>query len=936
VADDIIAILDFDGSPAMATIDEIIAALEQLSEAASQVGDAAGGMTSLDDILSAIQANTDATAAGFAQLDDSLSTIASIADEAAMALQSVDATLAEMGSGGVEEATAGLEALDAEMRTKAEDANGMMDALNAAQGPMMMIAGAAIMAGGAFVKMGSDGQAGEALLKGMAGASQSDINALEADAEKLGVGMKEASSGFYMVESAGYSGSKAILVFDAAMKLTEGGQAQASDVMTGLTAIMHDYNLGADQATSTTDKMAETVLKGKQSMQDFATSIGPLAAAGHKAGIGLNDVLSAEATMTQINPHVRQDTMQLAALFDSLDPKMGKVEATAKGLGLSFNDAHYKSLDLLGKLQYLAQISGGTTTPAFAKLTGGVRGATAATDIMIGKGKTFQDNMHAMAHSTGATENAFKQYESTVPGAMGHVSASLSIFATKLMDALGPKVVPIINKVADAIGHMADFLTSHMDVLIPILAGLAAVIGGAVVVALIALIAAAGPVIAIILGIGIVVGGIVFVFMHWGQIAHWLQGVWASVLGWLRGAWSSFSGWIMGILHSIASFFTNIWNGIVHGVQAAWNAITSGIRNAINTIVNVVKIGGLLLLAAFFAPIIAIVALFLWLYNHNYYFKALIDTIVNVVKAGLAWLQSAWTNVVNFLVGLWNQIRATATAVWQAIVMIIQTDIEFAKSILESVWNAVISWLQARWNDLVNIASSAWNSIKSGVQSAWNGIVNLIHSAWNGIVAFASGWPAQALQWGINLIQGFINGITSMIPNVAGAVSGVISKVAGILGFHSPAKEGPGHDADQWAPALMRMFAEGLKAGVPQVQTAALQAAGALKQSLQQHLLGGVSVNANLSSIGGGSILSITGSGSVAPLGSNNAAIPLLQMMVSLIQQQQGKPQGPMTPPVTTMFNNMSLYGIQNIQDLYNQLSSLQGYAFESGSRGAL
>ncbi|MFL5587666.1 MAG: phage tail tape measure protein [Ktedonobacteraceae bacterium] len=247
------------------------------------------------------------------------------------------------------------------------------------------------------------------------------------------------------------------------MKLAEGGQANAQDVTAGLTAIMHDYNAGADQATHYTDLMSEAILRGKQSAQDFTSNIGPLAAAGQNVGLSFEQVAAAEATMTQISPKVALDTQQLRQLFQFLSPTMGGVAKAAKGLKLNFDEAHYSSLDLLGKLQYLSEIAGGTSTAAFVKLTGGIRGSTAAIDLLKGGGKTFQDNLNAMGHAAGATAHAFDTWENTIPAHLDKIGAALSVFATKTMDALGPKLIPIIDKITSAIGVMSDLIINHTN-----------------------------------------------------------------------------------------------------------------------------------------------------------------------------------------------------------------------------------------------------------------------------------------------------------------------------------------------------------------------------------------------------------------------------------------------------------------------------------------
>ena len=390
----------------------------------------------------------------------------------------------------------------------AEESQTLGDALQSAMGPLMMIAGAAAMVGAKFVSMGLAGQKGEALLSGMAGASSQDIQALQGEALKLGLSMDAASAGFYQVESAGYSGSQAITVFDAATRLAEGGQMQASDAMSALTAIMHDYSAKASDATHYTDLMAEAVVRGKQSAGDFSRSIGPLASAGENVGLSFQQVAAAEATMTQINPSVQRDSMQLTGLFQSLDPAIGGVAKKAAGLKISFDEAHYSSLDLLGKLQYLAEITGGTNTAAFVKLTGGVRGSTAAIDLLKGGAASFKGNLEAMQHATGATANAFASWEDTIPAHLDKVGAAFSVFATKFMDAIGPHVIPIIDAVSSAVSGMADMIMNHTSQVLPILVGLAGVIAGAVVAALVALVISIGPVLLALAAFGVAVAGV--------------------------------------------------------------------------------------------------------------------------------------------------------------------------------------------------------------------------------------------------------------------------------------------------------------------------------------------------------------------------------------------------------------------------------------------
>lgn len=951
MAEETIWTLEIDASDALDTLNAIDEALSTLSASFDAISQAASGLSAIDDALSGVDGAASAVDSSLSSLDANVDNLLTSVDGLDEALASLDGDLANAAgssdlldeaistlntalsedtalidnlNGTISNLQAQLDMLTAsedEAAAGADNLNKSASGLQAAQGPLMMLGMAGLMAGKSIYDAGTKGQEGEALLRGMAGASQQDINSLQQAAINLGVGMDQASQGFYQVESAGYAGKDAITVFDSAMKLAEGGQAQAKDTMSALTAIMHDYNASADQATNYTDIMAEAVKSGKQSMSDFASAIGPLASSGENVGLSFDQVAAAESTMTQINPHVAQDAQQLTSLFNFLSPTMGGVEKAAKSLGLSFDEQKYSSADLLGKLQMLSDMAGGTNTAAFVKLTGGVRGSTAAIDLLKNNASSFKSNLDAMGHATGATQQAFDQFQNTVPAHMDHVSASLSVFSTKFMDAVGPKIIPIIDHVSDAIGFLAD----HMDIAIPIMSGLAVVIGGVVVAALWAMLA---PLFAItvtvgtlslpFLAIAAIVAGVVAVIvlavMHWGQIVDWLKGV-----------WSGFSGWFMGVLGAIGGFFTGIWTHIADFFKGLWAGIVSGLHTAWDAIVNVVRAGAALLVAVVMGPLYAIVGGFEWLYNHNYYFKALVDTIVNVVKAGLAWLQTAWTDSINWLIGAWQNTVKFATDLWNTISNAVHDGWNKAVQFVSDIWAKISSYFSNAWNTYISgPLHTLWSNVSSVFSSAWGTYVSgPLGNLWNNMVNMVNGWSASATQWGINLIQGFINGITSMIGNVGNAVSQIAGKVGALLGFHSPAKEGPGSTADLWGPNLIEMMAQGIESREDRLQDAAQSAAGVLASGLNPELntalMASIQLPGNLNPATGG-------------IGGNNQTTQLLMQMVAYLAQMvqlQQQRRGNVT------MNNSFGSGPVNAQQLAQVLQSIFGYQYEGLSRGA-
>ena len=927
--DSVLFSLDADGEGTISVLDEIDAALSALSDSIAAVAEGAGELSAIDDALSTVADGADVAASSTDLLMEAISTLSeqvgTLSGSVDSLAGSMDTLAASNDAAAAAADTAGA-SLDT-MGASADAASGAMDALEGAMGPLMMVGMVAAMAGGKLVSMGMDGQKGEALLRGMAGASQADINQLQQSAEDLGVGMDAASQGFYQVESAGYAGKDAISVFTAATKLAEGGQASESDVLSSLTAVMHDYNAKVSDATSYTDLMGMAVLRGKQSMSDFASSIGPLASAGENVGISFKEVAASEATMTQINPHVRQDAQQLTSLFKTLSPTMGTVTASAKKLGLGFDAAHYSSLDLLDKLEYLSKLAGGTNTAAFAKLTGGVQGSTAAIDLLKNGAGAFKGNLEAMGHAAGTTANAFAQFENTVPAHLDKAGAAISIFSTKLMDALGPKLIPVIDRVTSAISTMADFLISHGDVLNAVLAGLAAVIGGILVAAMVAFVAASWPVILVILAVAAAVTGIVLLIEHWSQIMAGLgRAMQLPIIHQLVEALQQAGDYI-------ASLFLPIWHQLVAlwetellpSLKQMWTAIQPVI-----TVLEVVGaiIGGMVLVS--FGLLVALISGVIKAFANMLsgfvtfvggvikLFTGLVEVVGGIVGLIVDICTGHFSKLGADLAKIWQGVETMFSGIWQMIQGAFEAGIGVIVGLVSGFVDGIKGYFTTLFDDLVghSIVPDMINGIVQWFEQmpgrAMSAVLSLVSQITNSLGSLGS----KAMGWAGDMISGFVQGI----ENGVGAIGSAISNIAGVISSHlhfSLPEEGPLHDADKWMPDMIDLFVQKIGEHQGKLKTAMAGMASQMTQGI---------------SAPGGSIAPGGGTGVLAPLGGGASSGILAGILAAI--QSQNKPSAPAQPPGITMYNTNSLYGVQNIQDMYNSLNTMSGYAYENGARG--
>jgi phage-related protein len=481
-----------------------------------------------------------------------------------------------------------------------------------------------------------------------------------------------------------------------------------------------------------------------------------------------------------------------------------------------------------------------TYNAAMSKILGGTTGLQTALKLTGDHMDTFKQNVENIANAAkhgGTSITGWSAVQGDFNTKMAQAAAGANVMWINIGQNLAPAVLNLMGaaqSAGQAIGAFAGWLSQSspgaiaLKVLLIALAGagigalltlVPAMITGLIGMAAGAWTAAAGfialnwPIMLIVAAIALLAVGVYLLITHWSQVVAFLQGLWSGFASWFMGLWSSFTGWLSGTLAKIGAFFVNAWHGIVSGAQAAWNML-----------ITVVKIALLVLLAIIFAPIVAIAALFIWLYQHNTYFQKLVDAIKGYILDGVNWLRSTWSDIIGWIVAKWTFLKDMATMYFMALYVAIQTRIQQAENFIHAIWSSIVSWLVGIWTTITGDVSGAWSKISGIFASAWNTYVAPpLNNLKTSIVGFFTTLATTALSWGQNLITGFVNGILGSIGKVTGAVGQIMGKVGSFMGFHSPSKEGPGQELDLWPRNFVAEYTAGLVAGVPLMEAAVTQ-----------------------------------------------------------------------------------------------------------------
>ncbi len=167
-------------------------------------------------------------------------------------------------------------------------------------------------------------------------------------------------------------------------------------------------------------------------------------------------------------------------------------------------------------------------------------------------------------------------------------------------------------------------------------------------------------------------------------------------------------------------------------------------------------------------------------------------------------------------------------AAWPTIKSIVSISVDTIIGVLGGLLKIISGLLDF----IVGVFTGDWERAWEGIKEIFKGAIEAIESILSGIVqsisSLFSELASRAWEWGSNLLGNFIDGIKSKIEHLKSIVSDAMDNVAGLMGFHSPAEEGPGSDADKWAPNLVKMYAEGIRAGIPNIRAAVAEVAGSL------------------------------------------------------------------------------------------------------------
>jgi TP901 family phage tail tape measure protein len=490
---------------------------------------------------------------------------------------------------------------------------------------------------------------------------------------EFGEGTDTLAKGLYDILSASIDPAKALDVLAVSAKAAKAGLTDTGVAADAITTILNAYGLSADHAQSVSDLLFKTVKKGKTTFAELAPSIGMVATTAASAGVPLEELGAAIATMTRNGVKTENAVTALNAIISTFLKPTDEAAAYAKKLGFEMSSAAIKSEGLEGIFKKISKLPPDAVSKLFPNIRA-LRGVLPALRNMEG----FSDDIEIMKNRAGATETAFAKMSKTLSMAFNKLKQAgllaLSVIGEALADDLR-KAAGVFMRVISAV---TTFIKQNKKLVVTAakVVGLIALIGGG----LLTLGAIAGT-------LSFAIGGLLTIVSAVTGTISFFAGIISGLISILTVSISTW--WLVAAAVAAVGATFLIQSGVIGDVIDWFGAQFAKLKQFACTAFDGIK-------AAMASGDFALAARILWMS-----------------------LQVAWQKGISVLLGYWisfKQAFMTATLETFYGALSIITD---SWASLKSAWVSVVGFLKKFWIGFTGAIMKAWNNTFAWLAKKW-------------------------------------------------------------------------------------------------------------------------------------------------------------------------------------------------------------------------
>jgi len=490
---------------------------------------------------------------------------------------------------------------------------------------------------------------------------------------------------------------QAEVLLTAFSKAAVAGQVDIQDAARATIALMNSYKVPVDQVNRIMDIQFQLVRKGVGTYGEFAEVIGRVTPAAVAAGQSIESMAGMLAFLTRNGLSTAMASTSAARAMELLT----KPDTTAalEKIGVKTKDASGNFLqmnDILSQLVYgkgWGKLTGPQLKQAFEDTfgTGSIQ-ARRFFDLAIPNFEQLKSLTGDMSDSAGAMGEAYDTMSNTTAARLQELNNRFDIIKVNI----GERLMPFVERLAEAFDKLMNVWeglspeTQDLIVKIGALAGIVAIVAGAVIAAVgvflifagaaaaagVPLLVVAGVIAAIIASFALLVAGVYLVISNWQLLNDMIGPKFQAAKDLALQAWSfiqekiqQFTDWINNsAVPAIQAFVASVleqWNmfqawwsehigPIIQALQELWDAITQKFSEGWAQLWNIIQVGWDVIQNIWSAVGGTIIASTEGIWNAIYSVIAgLLSTIWNVI-------QSVWNAIKGFIEGILKLFKASS------------------------------------------------------------------------------------------------------------------------------------------------------------------------------------------------------------------------------------------------------------------------------------
>ncbi len=312
------------------------------------------------------------------------------------------------------------------------------------------------------VKAAADFDANFRQISTIIDASDEDLNAFRKSileyAKSSTATLPEVTAALGAAIGSGVDYADSLEVLAAAEKLSVATRADLQATTKVLVSTMNSYGLETADLTKLSDIFFKIIDDGDISMNDLAESFARVAPVAKIAGVPVEELGAAIATLTAagIKPAESIEAIR-AAIGNIIAPSKEGAELAAQ-LGIEFNATGLKANGLAGILQQVSDKTGGNAEQ-MKVLFGSINGFTAAATLAGPQAAAFAETLKGMGDATGATSAAYAKMVAELG-----LSTKIMVNAFEVLKvAIGQPLLDEVGGVALAIAKIFNALGASVE-----------------------------------------------------------------------------------------------------------------------------------------------------------------------------------------------------------------------------------------------------------------------------------------------------------------------------------------------------------------------------------------------------------------------------------------------------------------------------------------